>query len=127
MASSMKPAVPLSDGPNDFVDAALVRDQLDRILAHSLFTKSTRYPNFLRYVVERRLTGDFDHMKERILGVEVFGREAAYDCSVDPVVRNTASEVRKRLAQYYVAPQHDSELRIELPPGCYVPEFRFAP
>jgi hypothetical protein len=33
--------------------------------------------------------------------------------------------VRKRLAQYYDDSEHYSELRIELRPGSYIPEFRF--
>src|SRR5260370_23794016 len=35
----------------------------------------------------------------------------------------TASEVRKRLAHYYDAPEHADQIRIRLPPGSYVPEF----
>jgi len=40
------------------------------------------------------------------------------------VVRNTASEVRKRLEEYYSDPSREQELRISLPAGTYVPEFR---
>jgi hypothetical protein len=39
-------------------------------------------------------------------------------------VRVIAGEVRKRLAQYYYEPEHRGELRIELHPGSYVPEFK---
>jgi hypothetical protein len=35
----------------------------------------------------------------------------------------TAVEIRKRLAQYYQAPGHENEIRIDFPPGSYVPEF----
>lgn len=38
-------------------------------------------------------------------------------------MRNAAIEVRKRLAQYYLEPEHGAELRIELPSGSYVPSF----
>jgi hypothetical protein len=38
-----------------------------------------------------------------------------------------AREVRKRLAQYYVSPEGvAAPVRIDLPPGSYVPEFRYA-
>jgi hypothetical protein len=37
---------------------------------------------------------------ERQIGHEVFGREISYDTAADPVVRNAASETRKRLKQY---------------------------
>jgi len=55
--------------------------------------------------------------------VEVFGRDANYDTNVEPIVRTTASEVRRRIAQYYHEPGHENELRIELPLGSYNPEF----
>ena len=53
----------------------------------------------------------------------MFGRNADYDTSADPVVRTTASEVRKRIAQYYQEPGHEDELRVELPLGSYAAEF----
>jgi hypothetical protein len=102
----------------------VVREQLARILASPLFSHSKRFPEFLRYTVTRTLNEDTDSIKERTIGVEVFGREANYDTSLDPVVRMTAVEVRKRLAQYYQVPSHEREPRIEFERGSYVPEFR---
>ena len=97
--------------------------QLERIVAHPLFRNSKRYPTMLRYVVERAIEGQTDHLKERTLGVAVFGRDPAYDTNLDPVVRVTAGEIRKRIAQYYHEPGHEAEIRIEFPPGSYLPEF----
>ena len=104
-------------------DRAAVHEQLDRILAHPLFKNSRRYPGLLRHVVERTLEGRGSELKERMLGVEVLGRHPDYDTNQDPVVRITAGEVRKRLAQYYQESAHGDELRIDLPAGSYVPEF----
>ncbi len=109
--------------PDSEGERELVREQLDRILAHSLFAQSRRYPGLLRFVVERTLRGDADQLKERLIGIEVFGRAPDYDANADPVVRVTAGEIRKRLAQYYYAPEHSGELRIELPTGGYQPQF----
>ncbi len=105
-------------------NAALVREQLRRLLAHPLFTNSKRYPVLLAFTVEQALAGNAGEMKERTIGVEAFGREPNYDVNLDPVVRMTASEVRKRLIQYYYNPDHAGELVIELPVGSYVPSFR---
>ena len=77
----------------------------------------------LRYVVQRAIEGQTDHLKERTLGVAVFGRDPAYDTNLDPVVRVTAGEIRKRIAQYYHEPGHEAEIRIDFPPGSYLPEF----
>src|SRR5579885_2196757 len=108
----------------DSPEGAAVLAQLERILATPLFQHSKRYPAFLRYVVEQTLAGNADELKERTLGVAVFHRAPDYDTGADPVVRNAASEVRKRLEEYYSEPGHETELRIRLPAGGYVPEFR---
>ena len=102
-----------------------VREQLNRILASHFFRNSKRFPDFLRYTVEHALDGDTEGIKERTLGIEVFGRAPDYDTSTDPVVRMTAAEVRKRLAQYYQLPGHEHEMRIDFPLRSYVPEFKF--
>jgi len=63
-------------------------------------------------------------LKERSIGIEVFGRTPTYDANADPVVRITAGEVRKRLGLYYYDSAHAGELVIELPVGSYMPLFR---
>ena len=94
-----------------------VKTQLARLLASPLFNHSKHYPSLLRYVVQETLEGRGRHLKERALGVEVFGRGADYDTNADPVVRTSACEVRKRIAQYYHEAGHAAEIRIDLPSG----------
>ncbi|MGE0405365.1 MAG: hypothetical protein AB7O65_03625, partial [Candidatus Korobacteraceae bacterium] len=101
-----------------------IREQLNRILVSRLFAHSKRYPTFLQYVVEQTLAGHGAELKERTIGIEVFERDPDYDSSADPVVRVTAGEIRKRLAQYYSEAGHGEQLRIELTPGSYVPVFQ---
>lgn len=112
------------NGAGHSFNPIVVREQLKRLLAHPLFTNSKRYPVLLAYTVEQTLLGNAGELKERTIGVEAFGREPSYDVNLDPVVRTTAAEVRKRLIQYYYSPEHASELVIELPVGSYVPIFR---
>ena len=101
----------------------LVLKELDSILASYHFHSSKRYPALLKYVVDAALNGRCGNLKERTLGVEVFGRDPNYDTSADPVVRLSAGEVRKRIAQYYHETGSSSRVQIELPLGSYVPEF----
>ncbi len=100
-----------------------INHQLERLLTSSYFSHSKRFPNFLRFVVEHTLAGDADDIKERTLGIEIFGKDADYDTAADPIVRVTAAEIRKRVAQYYQEPAHNEEIRITLPSGSYVPQF----
>lgn len=111
--------------PVSEADKESIREQLGRLVASPLFRNSRRSPAFLRYVIEAALNGQTEYLKERTLGVEVFGRATDYDTSLDHIVRSTAGDVRRRLAQYYLEPEHATEIRIEIPPGSYVPNFRF--
>ncbi len=109
--------------PETQAERNAIREQLERLLANPLFKHSRRYPSMLRYVVEHALSGDSGQLKERTLGIEVFARDPHYDTNLDPVVRTTAGEIRKRIAQYYHEPGHEGEVRIDLPAGSYLPEF----
>ena len=91
-------------------EAAAIREQLERLLAHPLFSNSKRYPVLLAHTVEQTLKGNAGELKERSIGIEVFGRSPSYDANADPVVRITAGEVRKRLMQYYYDSAHAGEL-----------------
>lgn len=112
------------DNPFSAEDIKSIQQELEAILASNYFRNSKRYPIFLTYIVETALQGKSEQIKERSIGVEAFGRAADYDTNLDPIVRNTAGEVRKRLALHY-AEQHDRQSRVEisLHSGTYVPEF----
>ncbi len=85
-----------------------IHEQLERLLSNSHFRQSRRFPSFLRFVIDQTLLGQTDMLKERTLGIEIFGREADYDTASDPIVRVTATEIRKRIAQYYQEPGHET-------------------
>jgi hypothetical protein len=102
-----------------------VRTLLEQVLGSHQFRGSRRCQILLRHITERTLAGDTSSLKERTLGIEVFGRAPDYDTSQDPIVRAGAAEIRKKLAQYYQEPGHGSEVRIELLSGSYIAEFHF--
>jgi hypothetical protein len=105
----------------------LVRAQLERMLTDPLFSQSRRYPRLLRRIVEDSLAGEVSNLKERVLGIELFERAPDYDTNADAIVRVTAAELRKRIAQYYHEAKHQQEPRIDLPVGGYVAAFRPPP
>lgn len=102
-----------------------ILQEMNRILADPRFNSSKRCVKLLRRLIEGTLDGDQDSCKERILGIEVFGRNANYDTNADPVVRMAASEIRKRLAHFYSESDQVHPVTIRLVPGSYVPEFDF--
>lgn len=101
----------------------MIRAQLELLVRDEVFRSSRRSVAFLRYVVEQTLNGSANQIKERTIGVEVFGRQPSYDTNLDHIVRTAATELRKRLAIYYGDEKHRSELRMGLIPGSYVPRF----
>jgi hypothetical protein len=98
---------------------------LNRVLASHEFHSSKRSQDFIRYVVEHTLAGQAGMLKERTIGIDVFGRSTSYEPSDDATVRVKAGEVRKRLGLYYAGQGATNPIRIELPAGTYIPEFRW--
>jgi hypothetical protein len=95
-------------------------ERLADILESEFFRASQRCCHFLDYSVRYVLDGrPIDELKERTLGIEVFHKAGDYDTAQDNIVRVTANEVRKRLAQYYGHERGDRTLTIQLPTGTY--------
>lgn len=110
---------------NHRVPEESVRQELSRVLASHEFHSSKRSQDFMRYVVEHALSGRADLLKERTIGIDVFGRSTSYEPSDDATVRVKAGEVRRRLGLYYAGQGASDPVRIDLPAGTYVPEFRW--
>lgn len=103
----------------------LIRRHLQQVLASHAFAGSKRTQDFLELIVSHALEGEFDQLRERMIGAEMFGRPVSYDTGSDSVVRVKATDVRKKLAQFYAEAKEQPSVRIELPSGSYVPRFHF--
>ena len=57
----------------------------------SSFRTSAKSCQFLRFIVQRTLGGKVDELKERVIGIELLGREASYDTGSDAGVRVRAT------------------------------------
>ena len=100
-----------------------VRAELERVLASEAFIHATRLGRFLRFVVERTLAGHGERLKEYVIGVEVFDRDAQYDPRLDSIVRVEAGRLRAKLEDYYAGAGSGAELVITMQRGAYVPAF----
>jgi serine/threonine-protein kinase len=103
---------------------AEVRDQLARVLGSQAFQQADRLKRFARFVVQEALEGRGSDLKEYVIGVQVFGREASFDPRTDPIVRVQARRLRARLDQYYRDEGRADDIVIELPKGGYAPVVR---
>ena len=84
-----------------------IQEQLERLLANPHFSHSRRFPSFLRFAVEKTLSGETDLLKERTLGIEIFAREAEYDTASDPIVRNRTGSCRLKSQLPLVPPPEE--------------------
>src|SRR5688572_21480010 len=98
-----------------------VRRQLDRLLASAGFANAGRMSRFLRFVVDKSLAGEGERLKEYVIGVEVFDRDASYDPRLDSIVRVEAARLRSKLAEYYAGEGRHDAVVLSLPKGGYAP------
>ncbi len=103
-----------------------VAAELNRLLESPAFRTSKRCREFLEYIVRHTISGPAGMLKERSIGVELFQLPQDYDTGQHTIVRVTANEVRKKLAQSYLTESGAGHpVRIDLPPGSYSAEFRW--
>lgn len=105
------------------INPQAIEQQLDRIRSSAEFRKCPQLLRFLRFTVEEALSGRDGGSKERLIGMEVFGRAADYDAGSDPVVRVEARRLRRKLGQYYADGGREDPIEISLPKGGYLPTF----
>ncbi len=103
-----------------------VQAELTHVLESPAFRTSKRCREFLEYIVAHTLSGPGGALKERSIGVELFRLAPDFDPGQHTIVRVTANELRKKLAQHYLADNGSLHpVRIHLPPGSYRAEFRW--
>ena len=99
------------------------REAVEIVCESRFFRSSSKSCEFLRHIVHRTLEGNTSELKERLIGMSLFGRVATYDTGSDATVRVRANDVRKRLTAYNEAHRDTSMSCLELPAGSYVPRF----
>src|SRR6187431_1209330 len=101
-----------------------VRQQLTRILTSKTFSQVDRLKRFVDFIVTESVEGRGSDLKEYVIGVQVFGKEASFDPRTDPIVRVQARRLRTRLARYYQDEGNADEIVVDLPKGGYAPVFK---
>lgn len=95
------------------------RALLRRVASSPAFQKSNRLRELLEYVGDRTLSNPDLPIREQEIGTAVFGRSANYDTSQDTLVRVQASQLRKKLQQYFIEEGREEAFIIEMPKGSY--------
>jgi adenylate cyclase len=106
--------------------AAAIRGQLGKILTSPTLVNSPSLQNFLRFIVEKTLSGEATTLKGYTVATQVLGRKADFDPSLDPIVRIQAGRLRRALEKYYQEEGKKDAVIIDMPRGGYVPVFQAA-
>jgi serine/threonine-protein kinase len=101
-----------------------VREHLERILTSPTFQQGDKLKRFLKFIVLEAVAGRRHELKEYVIGVQVFGKEEAFDPRTDPIVRVQARRLRAKLVRYYREEGRADEWIVELPKGGYAPTFK---
>ncbi|MEJ2097128.1 MAG: hypothetical protein P8Y38_08330 [Deltaproteobacteria bacterium] len=103
--------------------ADTIRQQLRCILNSPAFEATDAQKSFLRFVVEKVLSGQANEIKGYTVATQVFGRRDDFDQATDPVVSIHANKLRRALERYYLLAGRKDPIRIDMPKGTYVPTF----
>ena len=103
------------------------RAAIERVLHSVAFSRSDSSRLLLKFIVEKSLSGDLDTIKEYTIATEALGRPPDFDPKADSIVRIQVQRLRKRLEEYYSDEGRGDPVRIVIPPGHYIPEFRTHP
>jgi hypothetical protein len=105
-------------------DRARLKRHCEEIIHGKAFKGSPRSIRFLEYILDRAIAGEFEALKERVIGVELFGRDPDYETGEDSIVRVAAGDVRKRLIHHYSVYGTNSGFHLSLPLGSYLLEIQ---
>jgi hypothetical protein len=110
------------------LDLPAISESLEKVLRSALFKDALQLQSLLRYIVENSIQGHDDVLKERIIGMNVFGRKPDYETADDPIVRSRVGQLRRRLEQYYESREAEcAPVQIVIPHGTYRPTFILRP
>jgi hypothetical protein len=98
---------------------------VQRLINTESLAKASRLSSFLSYIVERFLLGRTEEITEQQIGVHVFGRPTGYNPGDDNIVRQTARQLRQRLALYYQEEGRNEPIQVIVPRGGYIPQFQY--
>jgi hypothetical protein len=100
------------------------RKLIQRILISKQFRSSPRLHELFNYIAGASLRDDPQAATEQQIGINVFGRKPGYNCSEDSIVRTEIRQLRLKLNAYFAEEGAQEDLRVEVPKGRYVLEFR---
>lgn len=101
------------------VGDAAISAETERILDSNTFRNSEALRRLLKFLAEKMLSGEADHLKEYSVGIDALGKPPTYDPRQDSTVRIQVGRLRQKLAEYYRTEGKEDPLIIDLPKGRF--------
>lgn len=101
------------------VSAAVVRQQVDKIVQSGEFSGSEILRNLLLFLTKHSIENPSEGAKEYDLAVGVLGKPEGFDSRLDSAVRVHTARLRAKLAEYYMSDGAEDPVLIEVPKGSY--------
>jgi adenylate cyclase len=106
------------------IEEDVLINHVEKICESPEFESKLVLCRFLNYIVSETLSGRGDAIKAFSIGVDVFNRDEDFDPGQDTLVRINAIRLRRTLDLYYSKTGKYDDIRINIPKGGYVPEFK---
>jgi pimeloyl-ACP methyl ester carboxylesterase len=104
-------------------DEQLIRAQIERMAAAPIFAQGGRMVALLRYLVDAELAGVGADLNQSRIAIDVLGRDARFDPTLDSIVRVEMGRLRSKLVEYYATEGAGDTVLVSLPKGRYRPSF----
>lgn len=112
------------NGSTETFSASEIFLQVQKIVRDPVFENSVILKNFLQYIVEESLHGNSNKLKEYTIAVNVLHKPIDFNTQENGIVRIHAGRLRRILDTYYKEHGVIDFIRISIPKGTYIPQFR---
>jgi TolB-like protein len=103
-----------------------IYSQVNRILDFTAFKNSPTLSKFFQFVISETVQKRNEQIKEYSIAVNVLNRPTDFNPHDDAVVRIHAGRLRRALNEYYFTAGISDSIIIDIPKGCYIPNFQLA-
>jgi len=109
---------------DDAISNEAIIDQLGLIMGSDQFAGAFRIKKLLEFIVKEYVNGRENQIKAYNIGLSVFNRETDFDPQIDPIVRINIARLRRHLTNYYEKSDYNDAVRISIPKGTCIPNFK---
>jgi hypothetical protein len=109
------------------LQAEILETQVERILRSDELRTSEVLRQILKFLLEKTVSGEADHLKEYTVAIDGLGKSATYDPQHNSAVRIQVGRLRQKLAEYYRGEGKDDSVIVDIPKGRFKLTYELRP